>query len=187
MKLQDTEQQFILHWGEMGTKWGINRSVAQIHALLYISPEPLNAEEIADTLSVARSNVSTSLRELQGWRLVRVSHQLGDRRDYFSTFSDTWEMFRVVMDERKKREIDPTIAVLRDCVAASKGRKASAHTHQKLTEMLEFVDTVSGWYEQVSALPQASFLRFARAGSKIGQLFGLSTSGANKSTGRRRK
>src|SRR5947207_9508851 len=108
-KLSPVQQQFILHWGEMGTRWGINRTVAQIHALLFLSPRPLNAEEIAETLGVARSNVSTSLKELQGWGIVRIAHVMGDRRDHFESMMDVWEMFRVVLDERKKREREPTL------------------------------------------------------------------------------
>src|SRR5262245_52096961 len=116
-KLTPVQQKFVLHWGEMGTRWGINRTVAQIHALLYISPKPLNAEEIVETLNVARSNVSTSLKELQGWGIVKLVHVLGDRRDHFESLKDVWEMFRVVLDERKKREIDPTLSMLRACIA----------------------------------------------------------------------
>src|SRR5213593_3475503 len=114
--LTPVAQKFILHWGEMGTRWGINRTVAQVHALLYVSPKALNAEEIATTLSVARSNVSTSLKELQNWGLVKVVHVLGDRRDHFVTFEDVWQTFQVVMSERKKREVEPTIALLREAV-----------------------------------------------------------------------
>src|SRR5574338_996294 len=117
MKITPAVEKFILHWGEMGTRWGINRTIAQIHALLFIYPRPLHAEDIAETLSVARSNVSNSLRELQSWGIVRVVHVMGDKRDHFESMKDVWEMFRVVLDERKKREIDPTIAMLRECVA----------------------------------------------------------------------
>src|SRR5919205_1892459 len=116
MKLTSIQEKFILHWGEMGTRWGINRTVAQVHALLFLSPKPLHAEEIANTLSVARSNVSTSLRELQGWGIVHVVHVLGDRRDHFESIKDVWEIFRQVLDERKKREADPTLAMLREAV-----------------------------------------------------------------------
>src|SRR3977135_3151768 len=122
-KLSPVQQKFVLHWGEMGTRWGINRTVAQIHALLYLSPKPLNAEEIAETLSVARSNVSTSLKELQGWRIVKLVHLLGDKRDHFESMKDAWEMFRVVLDERKRREIDPTLAMLRECIAETDQKK----------------------------------------------------------------
>src|SRR5437763_8230204 len=102
--LTPVAQKFILHWGEMGTRWGINRTVAQVHALLFVSPRPLPADEIAETLAVARSNVSTSLRELQGWRIVRVVHVLGDRRDHFESTKDVWEIFRIVSEERKRRD-----------------------------------------------------------------------------------
>src|SRR6185369_1990068 len=123
MKLNQVQQKFILHWGEMGTRWGINRTVAQIHALLFISPKPLNAEEIAETLNVARSNVSTSLKELQGWRIVKLVHVLGDKTDRFEAMKDVWEMFRMVLDERKRREIDPTMALLQECMAEAAKEK----------------------------------------------------------------
>src|SRR3989441_1599285 len=133
MELDPLVQKFILHWGEMGTRWGINRTVAQIHALLYISPKPLNAEEIADTLAVARSNVSNSLKELQGWGIVKMVHVLGDKRDHFESMKDVWEMFRVVLDERKKREIDPTLNMLRACIAQAEAEKETdQHTVQRL-------------------------------------------------------
>src|SRR5271170_4094099 len=120
MALSPIDQRFVLHWGEMGTRWGINRTVAQIHALLFLSSKPLHAEEIAHTLTVARSNVSSSLRELQGWGIVRVVHVLGDRRDHFESLKDVWEIFRIVSEERKRREIDPTLRVLAECEAESK-------------------------------------------------------------------
>src|SRR5262245_39134049 len=115
-KLSSVQQKFILHWGEMGTRWGINRTVAQVHALLFISPKPLHAEHIQEALAVARSNVSTSLRELPSWGIIRMVHVLGDKRDHFESMKDVWEMFRVVLDERKRREIDPTLAMLRECI-----------------------------------------------------------------------
>src|ERR1700752_3053029 len=123
--LTPVQEKFILHWGEMGTRWGINRPVAQIHALLYISPAPLNAEDIANTLKVARSNVSTSLKELQGWGIVKLVHVMGDKRDHFESMKDVWEMFRMVLDERKRREIDPTLAMLRECLAEADEQKDS--------------------------------------------------------------
>src|SRR6266487_3557977 len=127
---------FILHWGEMGTRWGINRTVAQIHALLFISPKPLHAEEIAETLSVARSNVSNSLKELQGWGIVKLVHVLGDKRDHFESMKDVWEMFRVVLDERKRREIDPTLAMLRDCIGqAENDKETDKYTQERLQEL----------------------------------------------------
>src|SRR5207302_3326837 len=140
-KLGTVEQQFVLHWGEMGTRWGINRTVAQIHALLYLSPKPLHAEEIAETLDVARSNVSTSLKELQGWGIVKLTHVLGDKRDHFESMKDVWEMFRVVLDERKKREIDPTLSMLRACIAQAQTDKTTdAHTVQRIRDLAEFFE-----------------------------------------------
>src|SRR5438552_14995608 len=133
MPLSPIEQRFVLHWGEMGTRWGINRTVAQVHALLFLSPKPLHAEEIANTLEVARSNVSTSLRELQGWRIVRLAHVLGDRRDHFESVKDVWEIFRIVAEERKRREIDPTLNVLAECVREVKSNpQRDEYTRERL-------------------------------------------------------
>src|ERR671923_1051045 len=135
MKLTPVRQKFILHWGEMGARWGINRTVAQIHALLFLSPKPLNAEEIVDALAVARSNVSTSLKELQGWGIVKLVHVLGDKRDHFESMKDVWEMFRVVLDERKRREIDPTLSVLRECIAEAQTQKTDEYTEHRLRDL----------------------------------------------------
>jgi DNA-binding transcriptional regulator GbsR (MarR family) len=165
---------FILHWGEMGTRWGINRTVAQIHALLFVSPKPLHAEDIAETLSVARSNVSTSLKELQGWGIIRVVHVLGDRRDHFESIKDVWELYRQVMDERKRREIDPTLTMLRDCLLEPDKSTSpdDRYAKEKLGELLNFFETVTGWYEQVKRLPTSSLLKLARLGDKIRKLLG---------------
>jgi DNA-binding transcriptional regulator GbsR (MarR family) len=166
--LSPVAKKFILHWGEMGTRWGINRTVAQVHALLYISPKPLNAEEIAGALSVARSNVSTSLKELLGWGIVRTVHVLGDRRDHFDSMKDVWEMFRIVLDERKKREIDPTLNLLRECVAeAEHGGAAERHARQRLEQMLEFFQMMTTWYEQIRRLPMPGIIRFVKLGDKV--------------------
>src|SRR5579872_4287863 len=126
--LDPTTEKFVLHWGEMGTRWGINRTVAQIHALLYLAPRPLNADEIVQALGVARSNVSNSLKELQSWGIVRLVHVLGDKRDHFESIKDVWEMFRLVLDERKKREIDPTVRVLKECISEAEKHGTDKHT-----------------------------------------------------------
>jgi DNA-binding transcriptional regulator GbsR (MarR family) len=171
--LKPTEQRFVLHWGEMGTRWGINRTVAQVHALLYVSPKPLTAEEIATTLSVARSNVSTSLRELQGWGIVRVVHVLGDRRDHFESLKDVWEIFRIVAEERKRREIDPTLRVLQDCVAELKTAGAgSAFTRERLDAMLEFLTTASGLFEELVSMPPAVLRGAARLRGRLSAILG---------------
>src|SRR5438874_13395363 len=130
-------QKFILHWGEMGTRWGINRTVAQIHALLFLSPRPMPAEAIATALGIARSNVSNSLRELQNWGIVRVVHVLGDRRDHFESMRDVFDMFRVITRERKKREIDPTMLVIHECIVEADILKlADRYTTVQLTVLL---------------------------------------------------
>ena len=174
MKLSDIQQRFILHWGEKATKFGFNRTVSQIHALLYLSPRPLQAEEIAETLSVARSNVSNSLRELQGWGIVRVVHVLGDRRDHFASMADVWEMFRVIIEERKRREIDPTLVLLRACLAESgKGKSEDRHSRQKISEMLAFLESMAGCYDEVRGLPTTALVQFVKMGGKVKKLLGL--------------
>lgn len=169
VKLTAAQQNYILHWGEMGTKWGINRTVAQTHALLFISPEPLNAEQIGGTLGVARSNVSNSLRELVGWGIVRRVHVLGDRRDHFESLKDVWEMFRIILDERKKREIDPTLAMLDECLREAKKEKGagSRYTAERLRELHEFMSITSRWYGQISRWPTKALIPFLKTGDGI--------------------
>ena len=173
-QLSPVQQKFILHWGEMGTRWGINRTVAQIHALLFLSPRPLPAETIADTLEVARSNVSTSLKELQGWGIVKLVHIMGDKRDHFESMKEVWEMFRVVVDERKRREIDPTLAVLRDCIAeAKKDQATDDYSEQRLRDLHTFFETTTAWYTQVRQWPTAALTRFLKLGDKTRKLLGI--------------
>ena len=173
MELTPVAEKFILHWGEMGTRWGINRTVAQIHALLYLSPKPLNAEEIAETLSVARSNVSNSLRELQNWGIVRVVHVMGDRRDHYESMKDVWEMFRVIMDERKKREADPTLALLRECAAEAKKSGNEACLRERLNDMLSFFELMTTWYEQTRRMPTQAVVKMCKLGDKVAKLIGV--------------
>ena len=174
--LSPVAQKFILHWGEMGTRWGINRTVAQIHALLFLSPAPLPAETIAETLGIARSNVSTSLRELQNWGIVRVTHLAGDRRDHFQSLKDVFEMFRVIARERKKREIDPTVRVLRDCIAeAEKPKSADAYTRERLGDLLEFFEVATTGFEQAEKIPTRALLKIARMGDKALRLLGVTS------------
>jgi len=173
MKLSPVQEKFVLHWGEMGTRWGINRTVAQIHALLYITSKPLNAEEIADTLGVARSNVSTSLKELQGWRIVKLVHVMGDKRDHFESMKNVWEMLRIVLDERKRREIDPTMAVLEECIAEMSTDKENRDTQERLRELHRFFQTTTAWYAQIGKLPSAALVRFLNAGDKMLKAIGM--------------
>ena len=165
----------------MGTRWGINRTVAQVHALLFLSPNPLHAEEIATTLTVARSNVSNSLRELQGWGIVRVAHVLGDRRDHFESIKDVWEIFRIVAEERKRREIDPTLRVLQECVSELKGTGAgNTYTRERLEGMLEFLKTTSGLFEELVRMPTGTLKGMARMRGRLKSLFGAGKKPAHK-------
>jgi DNA-binding transcriptional regulator GbsR (MarR family) len=171
--LSAVQKKFILHWGEMGTRWGINRTVAQVHALLYLSAKPLDAEDIAKTLGVARSNVSTSLRELQGWGIVRVTHLLGDRRDHFVTMTDVWEMFRIILEERKRKEIDPTLGMLRECLAEV-GREgtADAYTRGRVAAMLEFMENMQGIYEEAVQMSPGTLKGILKMRGKLRGLLG---------------
>ena len=168
--LTPVKKQFILHWGEMGTRWGINRTVAQIHALLQVSAKPVTAEEIAVTLSVARSNVSTSIRELQAWGLVRAVHALGDRRQHFESISDVWEMFRIIVEQRKRKEIDPTIELLRRCI--SEAGSDDAHTRERLRELYEFFKGLNDVYADIRGLRGPTLRRLLRARGGIRKLVG---------------
>jgi DNA-binding transcriptional regulator GbsR (MarR family) len=161
-------ERFVLHWGEMGTRWGVNRTVAQIHALLYLAPGPMPADEIAETLNVARSNVSTSLKELQGWGLVTVAHVMSDRRDHFSTRSDPWYMLVTIMEQRKRREIEPTLQFLRDCARELEDdRDTPREAKVRIENMLEFLTNVSNWFDQMMTLPRATVMTLMKLGSKI--------------------
>ena len=174
MDLTPVMQKFILHWGEMGTRWGINRTVAQIHALLYLSPRPLNAEEIATTLGVARSNVSNSIKELQNWGIVRITHVMGDRRDHFESMKDVWEMFRIILDERKKRETDPTLQLLRELAKeAKKPGAAEPIVRERLDSMLSFFELMTQWYEQTRQMSTAAVIRLCKLGDKVARLLGV--------------
>ena len=168
IELTDVQRRFILHWGEMGTRWGINRTVAQVHALLYLSTRPLDAEEIQETLAVARSNVSGSLRELQTWGIVKMVHVMNDRRDHFESMKDPWEMFRVVLDERKRREIDPTLGMLREALAEmkAKGDKDTV-TVERLDALRDFFEVTTSWYNMIRSWPTATLIRFMKLGDKV--------------------
>ncbi len=170
MKLHPVAQRFVLHWGEMGSKWGVNRTVAQIHALLYIVGKPMPADEIVDTLGVARSNVSNSLKELQGWNLIQVVHMMGDRRDHFSTSTDVWELFRIVVRERKEREFDPTISVLRECLDSKELHKEEAAAQQRIRETLHLMESLSTWGDQMLRLEPATLMKVMKLGAKIQSL-----------------
>jgi len=171
MQMTPAIEKYVLHWGEMGTRWGTNRTVAQIQALLYLSPKPLRADEIVDLLSVARSNVSTSIRELQSYRLVRMTHVLGDRRDYFESLHDVWELFRVIIEQRKQRELNPTLTMLKNCASEVDSEKETDPiTKKRIHNMLEFVDSTSRWYDEISGVPTSTLTKLMAMGKRITKL-----------------
>jgi DNA-binding transcriptional regulator GbsR (MarR family) len=172
MDLSPNLSRFVLHWGEMGTRWGVNRTVAQIHALLYITGRPMHAEEIADTLDVARSNVSNSIRELQGWGLVKLVHIAGDRRDHFETSKHVWELMRTIVQERQRREIAPTIQMLREVLADPSISKDPAEARMRMRETLELLETLTAWSDEMLKLDTDTLTKVLKLGAKIKKLLG---------------
>ena len=170
MKLNPVAERFILHWGEMGSKWGVNRTVSQIHALLYLAGKPMPADEIVDTLGVARSNVSNSIKELLNWKLIYVVHSMGDRRDHFATSTDVWELFRVVVSERKEREFDPTIDVLHECLKSDELSHESTAVQQRIKDTLVLMESLSTWGDQMLKLEPETLMKVMKLGAKIQNL-----------------
>lgn len=173
INLTPVTKNFIVHWGEMGERWGINRTVAQIQALLYISPEPLNAEQISQTLSVARSTISVGLRELQYWGIINVVHQLGDRTDYFELIGDVWEMFRKIADRRVENELNPTILILREAVTQLGTSSDDLHSKEKLEDLLDVLDTASDIYKEVQKVPTKAIVRIAKMSNVVNRILRL--------------
>lgn len=179
-RLPAAVEQFVLRWGDMGGQWGVNRSVAQIHALLYLAERPLTAEDIADALGMARSNVSNSIRELLGWKLIRRVPVLGDRRDHYQAETDLWQMVTRIAQGRKEREIDPAVAALRDVVAAAEDDpRVGTVAKGRLREMQGFVTTLDAWYDQMLAVPPGKIMALIKMGSRIVGLLGLGRKGAS--------
>lgn len=170
--LSPIRRRFVMHWGEMGSRWGVNRTVAQIHALLFLAGRPMDAEEIAATLYVARSNVSTSLRELQNLNLVRAVHLVGARREHFDTSRDVWELMRTVVRERKAREFDPTVGVLRELQADPAFAAEDADVRDRVAQTLELMQAMSGWGEQMLKLEPKTLMKVMKLGAKIQKLLG---------------
>jgi len=172
MELSTSRSRFVLHWGEMGARWGVNRTVAQIHALLYIEGRAMHAEEIADTLDVARSNVSNSLRELQSWNLVKLVHIAGDRRDHFETSVQVWELLRTIVRERQRREITPTIDVLRELLADPAISKEPAAAKRRMQDTLELLETLTAWSDEMLRLDTETLTKVLKLGARIKKLVG---------------
>lgn len=173
MHLSGPMQRFVLHWGEMGARWGVNRSIAQIHALLYLADRPLDAEEITDTLKIARSNVSNSLKELQALGLVAREQMLGDRRDRFTATHEPWDMLMAIAEARKQREIDPTISILRECADAAETDSTTPKlAAERLRRMEQFVTNLTDWYAQVKTVPQGTLVKLMKLGARVAKFVG---------------
>ncbi|RJF97369.1 GbsR/MarR family transcriptional regulator [Noviherbaspirillum saxi] len=170
MNLTPLVQTFVLHFGEMGSRWGINRTVGQIYALLYVSANPLNADEIADALGFSRSNVSMGLKELESWRLVRLQHLPNDRREYFSTPDDVWAIFRTLAEERRKREVDPTLSMLRNALIQPPGSEEERFAQQRLKDMHDLIELVTQWFGDIQQLDTKTLVQLMKLGSKAQKL-----------------
>ena len=165
MNLTPLAQSFVLHFGEMGSRWGINRTVGQIYALLFVSEKPLNADEIAEALAFSRSNVSMGLKELDSWRLVRLQHLPGDRREYFSAPEDVWAIFRTLADERRKREIDPTLSMLRDALLVTPTNAPDVFAQKRMGDMHELIELVTNWLTDVQKLDEHTLRQLMKLGA----------------------
>ena len=173
MNLPPLTQKFVLHFGEMGSRWGINRAVGQIYALLYVSAEPLNADQVGEALNFSRSNVSMGLKELQSWGLVRLLHQPDDRREYFSALEDVWLIFRTLAAERRKREIDPTLSMLRDALMEQPSGAEDIHAQERMRQMHAFIELMTDWLDDVQKMDSETLASLMKLGSKVQQLLGL--------------
>jgi len=173
MKITPVIEKYINHWGEMGLRWGTNRTVAQIQALLYLSPRPLTAEEISSLLSVVQSHVSTSLRELQNYGVVNMTHIAGDRNDYFESIHDVWELFRVIIEQRKQKELSPTLKMLNECsIEIEKENEAHQVTRERIHNMLSFVNSINNWYEKIKSISNSALQKIMSLGNAITKFVG---------------
>ena len=164
---------FVAHFGEMGSRWGINRTVGQIYALIYVSPEPVNAEEIAEALEFSRGNVSMGLKELQAWRLVRLRHRPGDRREYFDAPGDAWEVFRTLAEERRRREIEPTLSMLRNALLEAPRTDEDRHAQARMREMHDLIELLTTWFDDVQRLDAATLGKLMKMGAQVQRLLEL--------------
>ena len=170
MNLPPLTQRFVLHFGEMGSRWGINRTVGQIYALLYVSAKPLNADEVGEALGFSRSNVSMGLKELQSWNLVRLIHQPNDRREYFQAPDDVWAIFRTLAAERRKREIDPTLSMLRDALMEQPSVAEDIHAQARMKQMHGFIELMTDWLDDVQKMDSATLASLMKMGSQVQKL-----------------
>lgn len=186
MLLPPVIEKFVLHFGEMGGRWGINRTVGQIYALLFLSDRPLNAEEITEALGVSRSNVSMGVKELEAWRLVRKRHLPGDRRDHFEAPDDIWQIVRTLAEERRKREIDPTLSMLRDVLMETPSSPEERHAQGRMGEMHELIELLVGWSDDVQKLNNESLMQLLTLGASVSKLLDIKSKISGFVVGRRR-
>ncbi len=165
---------FVAHFGEMGSRWGINRTVGQIYALIFVSPAPLNADEIAEKLEFSRSNVSMGLKELQAWRLVKLRHLPGDRREYFEAPSDAWEIFRTLAEERRRREIEPTLSMLRNALLEEPTSEEDRVALERMRAMHDLIELTTSWFDDVQRMDQATLAKLMRMGAQVQRLLEFS-------------
>jgi len=173
MQLSPLTQTFVSHFGEMGSRWGVNRTVGQIYALLFLSPRPLNADDIADRLGFSRSNVSMGLKELEVWRLVQLRRVPGDRREYFSTPDDIWAILRTLVEERKRREVDPTMTMLRDVLMDAPSSDDERHAQARMRQMYELIELLTGWFDDVERLETRNLIQLLKLGAKVQKILHL--------------
>lgn len=170
INLPPLAQEFVLHFGEMGSRWGINRTVGQIYALLFISPHPLNADDMAELLGFSRSNVSMGLKELESWQLVRLQHVPGDRREYFSAPEDVWAIFRTLAEQRRKREVDPTLTMLRTALLEAPRDETEKYAQKRMREMHDLIELLTDWFSDVQKMEQATLVKLMKMGAKVQKL-----------------
>jgi DNA-binding transcriptional regulator GbsR (MarR family) len=171
MNLPPLTQAFVLHFGEMGSRWGISRTVGQIYALLFLAEEPVNADDITEKLGFSRSNVSMGLKELTSWRLVRLQHKPGDRREYFSTPDDLWEIVRILAEERRKREIDPTLSMLRQALVETPATGEEQHAQARMAEMHDLIELITKWSDDIQRLDTPTLIKLLEVGAKVQKVF----------------
>ena len=187
MNLPPLTQHFVMHFGEMGSRWGINRTVGQIYALLYLSSKPLNADDVGEALGFSRSNVSMGLKELQSWNLVRLIHQPNDRREYFQAPEDMWTIFRTLAAERRKREIDPTLSMLRDALMEQPSGAEDIHAQERMRQMHGFIDLMTHWLDDVLRMDSSTLTSLMKMGSKVKKLLEIKDRFKGAITGKTRE
>ncbi|MEN7341764.1 MAG: GbsR/MarR family transcriptional regulator [Pseudomonadota bacterium] len=183
MQITDYQQSFVLHFGEMGSRWGINRTVGQIYALLYVSERPLNADDITSALGISRSNTSMGLKELQSWQLVQLRHISGDRRDYFTAPDDVWEIFQTLLVERRKREVEPTLTMIRDALMVPQTDDTNQYAERRMREMLDLIEMTTSWLDDIQKLDQATVIKLMKLGGGVQKLLGGAKRFSSKKAG----